>query len=291
MDSSTRHWRFLRNDEFVMAELSISSYLLARDAGLPFDALPVFPHRRFRHGFIFVNAAKGLRAPRDLMGRRVGVKSFQVSAILWMRGILEHEYGVPHKSIQWFSEIDEDVAFTPPPDLAFTRIADDQSIEEMLVAGDLDAIIHPDLIRPILARDQRVVRLFPNYKQEEISFFEKTGIFPIMHTLGLRRNVLERWPWAAISLYEAFDAAKTIGMRRMENPRIAPLAWYREAWEEQQAILGVDPWEYGLSERNRRTLETVVLYSHEQGMIATLPRLDDLFFNVSPGRKRGMNWI
>src|SRR6202043_2031881 len=116
MDSPTRHWRFLRNGEFDMAEVSSSSYLASRDNGLPFRAIPVFPHRRFRHGFIFVNTAKGIKKPTDLIGRKVGVKSVLVSAILWMRGILDHEYGVPHKSIEWFSEIDEDVDVSLPPD-------------------------------------------------------------------------------------------------------------------------------------------------------------------------------
>ena len=291
MDSSTRHWRFLRNREFDLAELSISSYLLAWDAGSPVEALPVFPHRRFRHGFVFLNAAKGIRTPRDLIGRRVGVKSFQVSAILWMRGILEHEYGVPHKSIRWFSEIDEDVEFTPPPDLDLTRLPEHKSIEAMVVTGELDAIIHPDLIEPILNKDPRVVRLFPDYKREETAFFEKTGIFPIMHAIGLRREVVERWPWIPISLYEAFEEAKAIGMARMENPLIAPLAWYGSYFEEQQQLLGPDPWEYGLTPRNRKTLETVVGYSHEQGLIRSRPKLDDLFCNVSPGRKRGLNRI
>jgi 4,5-dihydroxyphthalate decarboxylase len=291
MDSTTRHWRFLRNLEFDLAELSISSYLLAKDADLPVAALPVFPHRRFRHGFVFVNSAKGIRRPSDLIGKRVGIKSFQVSAILWMRGILEHEYGVPHKSIRWFSELDEDVEFAPPPDLDLTRLPEDKSVETMVATGELDALIHPDLIEPILKKDPRVGRLFPDYKREEMAYFEKTGIFPIMHAIGIKREAVERWPWIAISLFEAFEEAKAIGMARMRNPRIAPIAWYNAFWEEQQEILGPDPWEYGLTARNRKTLETVVGYSHEQGLIRKRPDLDDLFCNVSPGRKRGMNRI
>jgi 4,5-dihydroxyphthalate decarboxylase len=289
MDSSTRHWRFLRNREFEIAELSSSSYLLARDTGLAFDAIPVFPHRRFRHGFIFVNTHKGIAGPRDLIGRRIGVKSYQVSAIVWMRGILEHEYGVPHRSIEWFSEIDEDIEFEPPAGLRLTRLPDDKSVEAMLVAGELDAVLHPDLIAPLLAKNPNVARLFADHKAEEIAYFRKTGIFPIMHVVGLRRDIVERHPWVPINLYKAFERAKTAGMKRMINPRIAPLAWYREAWEEQEAILGSDPWQYGLSEQNRKTLETLVSYSHEQGLIKRLPALDALFLDVSEGRKRGGN--
>src|SRR3954454_2032703 len=115
-DSTTRHWRFLRNGEYDIAECSASSYILAREGDLPFRAIPVFPHRRFRHGFIFINTGKGITKPTDLIGRKVGVKSFQVTPALWQRGILEEEYGVAHKSIEWLAELHEDVPFTPPKD-------------------------------------------------------------------------------------------------------------------------------------------------------------------------------
>ncbi len=287
MDSTTRHWRFLRNRDFDAAEVSGSSYLVARDQGLPFRAIPVFLHRRFRHGFIFINTGKGIRKPTDLIGRRVGLKQFQSTANNWMRGILEHEYGVPHKSIQWFAELDESIEFVPPPDLKITRLSHAQSVETLLAEGELDAVLHPDLIKPIVTKDPRVARLFPDYKREEIAYVRKTGIFPIMHVLGIRQDIIEAHPWVAINLYQAFNQAKALAMKRMENPRIVPLAWYREAWEEQEEILGEDPWAYGLTDQNRKTLETLVGYSHEQGLIRRRPTLDELFLNVSQGRKRG----
>ena len=152
-----------------------------------------------------------------------------------MRGILEHEYGVPHKSIEWFAELDEDIDFKPPRDLKITRLPHDKSVETMLAEGELDALIHSDIIKPMLAKDPRVARLFPDFKAEEIAYFKKTGIFPIMHVLGIKQEIVERHPWVPINLYEAFDKAKAIAMKRMFNPRIVPLAWYREAWEEQEA--------------------------------------------------------
>src|SRR5580704_6565614 len=115
MDSTTRHWRFLRNGEFDLAEVSCSSYLTARDQDLPFDAIPVFLHRRFRHGFIFINTSKGIRTPQDLAGRKIGLKQFQATAIVWMRGILQHEYGVPLDTIEWVCELDETIEFEIPP--------------------------------------------------------------------------------------------------------------------------------------------------------------------------------
>ncbi|MFT8243717.1 hypothetical protein [Roseomonas sp. BN140053] len=287
MDSSTRHWRFLRNREFDVAELSASSYLVARDHELPVCALPVFPHRRFRHGFVFINTGKGIREPRDLVGRRIGVKSFSVTAGLWMRGILEHEYGVPHRQVEWVAELDEDVSFTPPEGLRLSRLPHDRSVEAMLAEGELDAVIHSDLIKPFVAGDPRVARLWPDYRAEEVRYYRKTGIFPIMHVLGLKREIVEQHPWVPINLQRAFEQAKTIGMQRMENPRLVPLAWYREEWEEQAAILGPDPWEYGLGARNRHALDTLAGYSHEQGLSRRRLPLEELFLPVDEGRKRG----
>ena len=287
MDSPTRHWRFLRNREFDMAEVSSSSYIAARDNGLPFRAIPVFPHRRFRHGFVFINTAKGITKPTDLVGRKVGVKFFLNSAALWLRGILEHDYGVPFRSIEWFTELDEDIAQVTLDGVRITQVPKGKTIVGMLADGQLDAVLHPDLIKPLREKDPRVGRLFPDYKADEAAWFKKTGIFPIMHVLGLRQEIVEKYPWVPVNMYMAFNEAKAIAMRRMENPRIVPLAWYREAWEEQQELMGRDPWEYGLGERNRHNLETLVGYSHEQGLIKRRIPLDELFLSVSQGEGRG----
>lgn len=291
MDASARNWRFLRKGEFDVAEFSAASYLIAKDLGLALDAIPVFLHRRFRHGFVFVNTTKGIREPKDLIGRKVGVKSFQVSGVHWMRGILMSEYGVPHQSIEWFSELDEDVEFAPPPGLTFTRISDSQSVEDMLAAGELDAVIHSNLIQPFLDGHPDVARLFPDHKREEMAYYKKTGIFPIMHLVALRRDIVERHPWVAVNLYEAFQSAKTRAMKRMANPRITPLAWYREAWEEQERVLGPDPWQYGMTAQNMTTFETLVRYSVELGLVKRPPTLNELFLDVSQGRKRGSHRI
>jgi 4,5-dihydroxyphthalate decarboxylase len=287
MDSPTRHWRFLRNREFDMAEVSSSSYVAARDNGLPFRAIPVFPHRRFRHGFYYVNTSKGITKPADLKGRRVGVKFFLNSAALWQRGILQHEYGVPFTDMDWFTELDEDVDAPPVKGVRISRVPQGKTIVNMLVDGELDAILHPDLIKPIRERDPRVGRLFPDYKAEEAKWFKKTGIFPIMHVLGFRQEIVEKYPWVPVNMFNAFEEAKAIAMDRMENPRIVPLAWYREAWEEQEEIFGPDPWEYGLTPRNRHNLETLVGYSHEQGLIRRRIPLEELFLSVSQGEGRG----
>ena len=287
MDSATRHWRFLRNNEFDVAEVSISSYLAARDNDWPFRAIPVFLHRRFRHGFMFINTGKGIAKPGDLKGRRIGVKTLMTSAILWMRGLLQNEYGVPLDSIEWVAELNNDVDVQLPPNTKYTLLPRDKSVETMLAEGELDAVFHSDLIKPFLAKDPRVARLFADPQAEEMTYYQRTGIFPIMHVLGIRQALTDRHPWLAINLYRAFNEAKTLAMKRMANPRIVPLAWYRAAWEEQERVLGPDPWEYGMSEKNRKNLETVVGYSHQQGLIRQRPALEQLFLSVDQGFKRG----
>jgi len=287
MDSATRHWRFLNNHEFDIAEVSASSYLAARDNDWPVRAIPVFLHRRFRHGFMFINTGKGIGKPADLIGRKVGVKTLMTTAVLWMRGILEHEYSVPLKSIEWFAELEDDVEVSLPKDLKLTRLPHDKSVETMLAEGELDAVFHSDFVKPFLAKDPRVARLFADHKAEEMAYHQRTGIFPIMHVTGLRKELAEEHPWLAVNLFRAFSEAKTIAMKRMANPRIVPLAWYRAAWEEQERVLGPDPWEYGLTDKNCKNLETLVGYSHEQGLIKKRPALEQLFLSVDQGFKRG----
>lgn len=287
MDSSSRHWRFLRKGEFDVAECSASGFLSALDRGLPIRAIPVFPHRRFRHGFIYVNAKAGIREPKDLIGRNVGVKSYLVTASVWVRGILAQDYGVPPESMTWFSELDEDVDFTPPEGLRISVIPDGKSVETMLAEGELDALIHPDLIEGIRTGDPRVRTLFADVKQEEITWFQRTGIFPIMHVVALKSEVVDAFPWVPTSMFTAFEAAKKTGMAKMENPRIVPLAWYRDAWEEQQRILGDDPWQYGLGQRNLENLQMLIDFSHRQGLIRRRFNADEIFIDPSQGRRRG----
>jgi 4,5-dihydroxyphthalate decarboxylase len=281
MTSDVRHWRMLRNQEFDIAELSMSNYLMAKYRQLPFAAIPVFLHRRFRHGFVFLNTGKGIAKPTDLIGKKVGLRNFQATANLWIRGILEHEYNVPHRQVQWFKQDEEEVEWTPPAGLNIQRVTADKNVEKMLLEGDLDALIHPELIQPILKKDRRVTRLFPNYRDLEMQYFKRTGIFPIMHTTAIKQEVVDKYPWAAINLMQAFEESKTAAYKRMENPRIVPLAWFRHFLEEQEELLGDDPWVYGLGESNRKNLETLMQYSQEQGLVGRKMDLRELFINTT----------
>ena len=287
MDSNTRHHRFMHGQEYDVAELSACTYLIARGMGQEMMSLPVFLHRRFRHGAMYVNTKAGIRTPRDLNGRTVGAKSWTATAILWMRGILESEYGVDLRSITWLTDLDEHIeGFTPSHDFKVSRIRDDRSIEDMLVTGEVAALLHPDIIEPMEARDPRVARLFPDFRGEQIAYFRKTGIFPVMHVTVVKPAVLERHPWVAHSLMVAFNRAKAITMKRMENPRMIPLALWREEWETQREVFGPDPWQYGLTPANVHNLETMIGYAHDQGLIPRRLRLDELFLNPTAGAKR-----
>jgi 4,5-dihydroxyphthalate decarboxylase len=275
--SRERHWRMARRAEFDLCELNVGAYFMARDQGEPLSALPVFLHRRFRHSFIFVNANAGIRGPKDLIGKRIGGTNFQPASNIWMRGVLEQHYGVPHRQNTWVVERSEDLEFERPADLRIEMILPDKKLDVMLAEGELPAMLSPNIPRRFLQGDKRIVRLFPNYKQVEIDYYRQTGIFPIMHVTAIKRDIVEKYPWVPTNLAKAFEQAKAMAYRRIANPRVVPLAWVRTAVEEQEEILGSDPWEYGLSERNRNNLGTVLRYARQQGLVKRDLTLDELF--------------
>ena len=162
MGSRERHWRMARKLEFDVCEINVGAYFMARYRNVPINAIPVFLHRRFRHGFVFVNTQAGIKVPRDLFGKKVGGTNFQPAGNIWVRGILEEHYGVPHKAMTWVVERSEDVDFEPPRDLKIEMVPAGKSLETMLAEGELPAMISPFLTRPLLNGDRRVARLFPN---------------------------------------------------------------------------------------------------------------------------------
>jgi 4,5-dihydroxyphthalate decarboxylase len=287
MGSRERHWRMARKNEFDVCETNIGSYYMERDRGESLTAIPVFLHRRFRHGFIFVNVNSGVRTPKDLIGKRIGGTNFQPASNIWMRGILEEHYGVPHRQCTWVVEREEDVVFTAPKDLHIEMIAPGKRLDVMLAEGEIPAMLSPDIPPLFREGDKRIVRLFANYKDVEIEFFKKTSIFPIMHVTVIRQEIAKKYPWVAINLVKAFDQAKALAYRRVANPRMVPLAWIRTAWEEQQDILGSDPWAYGLTGTNRNNLQTVQRYCHQQGLISRITPLDELFADTDLGDAAG----
>ena len=291
MGSRERHWRMARKIEFDVCEINVGAYVMARDRGVPITAVPVFLHRRFRHGFAFVNVNSGIKTPRDLIGRRVGGTNFQPAGNIWLRGILEEHHGVPHREITWVVARSEDVPFTPPAGLKIEMIPPGTSLDTMLAPGEIPAMISPYIPRCFLNGDKRVVRLFPDYKQLERDYFAQTGIFPIMHVNAIRQEIVDKYPWVATNLVKAFDKAKQLAYARVANPRVLPLAWARTAWDEEREVLGPDPWAYGLGEANRKNLETVVRYVHQQGLIRRPLPLSELFADTDLGDAVGDDGI
>ncbi len=285
LDSRERQFRMLHND-YDVCEFNICAYFMARDQGYPWNAIPVYLHRRFRQGFVFINTQAGIKEPKDLEGRRIGVTNFQPAGTVWARGYLQDYYDVHANSITWAFDRPEDVKFTQPPDVKCEMIPQDKTLDDMLADGELDAMIPPSFPRTYLEGHPNVDRLFPNHKEIEVAYFKETGLFPIMHATVIRQEVLDEHPWVAVSLIRAFNEAKEIAYRRVENPRVVPLAWFSTALEEQNQILGKDPWQYGLGETNRRNLETVIRYTHEQGMTQKQMSVDELFINTDDDELR-----
>jgi 4,5-dihydroxyphthalate decarboxylase len=291
MGPRERHWRLARKTEFDVCEENVGAYFIARDQDHPITAIPVFLHRRFRHGFVFINAAAGIKSAKDLIGKQIGGTNFMPAGNIWMRGVLEERYGLPHRTITWVTDRSEDIAFDAPSDLRIEMKKSAKSLNDMLADGDIPAMISPTIPRPFVLGDRRVARLFPDYKQVEIDYYRETGIFPIMHVTTIRQEIVDKYPWVTTNLVKAFEASKQMAYQRVKNPRMVPLAWVRTAVEEQQDILGPDPWQYGLTDANRKNLETIQRYVHQQGMVSKLRQLGELFDDTDLGDSAGLEEV
>ena len=205
--------------------------------------------------------------------------------------VLEEDYALSHRQVTWVVERSEDIPFAPPKDLRIEMIAPGKKLDVMLAEGEISAMLSPELPRLFIAGDKRIVRLFPNYKEIELAYFRKTGIFPIMHVTTIKQEIVEKFPWVPTNLTQAFEEAKQIAYRPIADPRTVPLAWVRTALEEQEAVLGRDPWAYDLTPANRKNLETVLRYTYQQGMISNMLSLDALFAETDLGDAGGSDGI
>jgi len=277
-------WRVLRHAEFDVAELTLAGYLMMVDAGqAPYVAIPVFPSRQFRHGNIFVNKQAGIGKPDELRGKRVGVPDYSNTAAVWVRGILQDEYGVDFRSIHWFRggiEGPDPVARDEPDAPAGVKLEDipaGSSLNELLAAGELDAVIGPQAPSAMTRPGSNVARLFVDCRAAEMAYYRKTGLFPIMHLVVIRRSVYEAEPWVAASLMKAFEAAKAQCYERIAYTGVlsSSLPWLHPELEAQFSFFGRDPFVYGL-EPNRAELETFGRYMHGQGLTKRLLPADEL---------------
>lgn len=285
LDVEETFFRMLRHKEFDAAEMSLSSYCvtLARD-NPPFIALPVFPSRFFRHSCIFVSARSGIETAADLVGKRIGVPEYQMTAPVWIRGILQDEYGVDPSSVTYFTGGEEQpgreekLKLNLPAKFRVEAIGPEQTLSRMLADGEIDALYTARAPSTFYAEPDKVRRLFPDFVEVEKAYHAKTGMFPIMHVVALRREVYEANRWAAQSLVKAFAEAQK---RTYEELLVSAslktmLPWQIASVEDTIKTMGHDWWPYGI-DRNRKILETFTRYHHEQGLSSRRLCIEEMF--------------
>jgi 4,5-dihydroxyphthalate decarboxylase len=277
-------FRMLRFAEFDASEMSLSSYVASLGQAEPrFIAIPAFPSRYFRHSCIFVSAKSGIRKPEELKGKRIGVPEYQMTAPVWIRGILSDDYGVKVTDVQHLSGgeeepgRDEKLKLNLPSEIKLEPIGPTQTLSAMLASGELDALVTARAPSTFKTTDA-VKRLFPDYVEKEKQYYKRTKIFPIMHTVVIRRDVYAKNPWVAQSLYKAFVASKKIAsdMYAQTAAMTSMLPWTSAHADEARSEMGEDWWPYGLGP-NRHVLETFLRYHHEQGLSKRLFKPEELF--------------
>ncbi len=271
-----RHSRMLQNGEFDICELSLSSYLMARSRGLPFTAIPVFPRRLFSQSQMWVNISAGIRSPKDLIGRKVGLSTFQTTLSVLAKGDLQSEYEVPWREIKWQVANEEIVSFKPQEGVTIERIPQGKRIGTMLKDGEIDALMIPHPTREVVANPDKIQRLFSDAKAAELSYFRKNGFFPIMHVVAFKDEILKQNPFAARSVLDAFEKAKEATDGYYQDPNWSRLAWGRHLFEEEHRLFGTDPWPSGVK-RNRDNLERFMGYSIDQGLMEKKLSVEELF--------------
>jgi 4,5-dihydroxyphthalate decarboxylase len=273
--------RMTRFAEFDAAELSLSTYVVSlglaerEDREPPFIAIPAFPSRMFRHSGIYVHDGSGIAAPSDLVGRTVGVAEYQLTANVWIRGILQEHYGVPVASVTYAAGglhapgRAEKLPLSLPRDIRVEPIPEGRTLAQMLVAGEIDALYSPRVPAPFAAGRPEVRRLFPDARGEEERYFAATGVFPVMHTVVLRRPLYQQHRWLAQSLFKALEQARRQAMQGIDETATLKyvLPWLHDEVARTRQLLGADYWAYGLA-ANQRALETFLRYSFEQGLAA-----------------------
>ena len=277
-------FRFIKNREWDVSEMSFGKFIAFNALGnSPFIGLPVFPSRVFRHSAFYVRADRGIKSPKDLEGKTVGIPEWAQTAGIYARGFLAETAGVDLTRIKWVQAgmneagREEKVEFKLPGGIQYSQRRD-TSISAMLLSGEIDAAISAREPDAFVKGGGKVARLFPDYRKEEAAYHAATGIFPIMHVIAMRRAVFERYPWVAVNLFKAFDEAKSRSQERIRDLTASrvPVPWSSAIAGEWGKGFGDDPFPYGL-EANRKTLEAFCRFAHDQGVTAKKLTPDDLF--------------
>ena len=277
--------RAFKYQEFDVTEVSMSSYLMTTARGdAHYVAVPAFVSRLFRHSGIYIRTDRGIKRPEDLKGKTIGLPEYQMTANVWIRGTLQDEHGVKPADIKWRNGGLEDPGreerskINLPSEIELKSIPKDRTLSDMLAKGEIDGLLSARAPSCFLSGAPDVARLFPNYPEAEEAYFRKTRLFPIMHAIGIRKSLVERHPWLAVSVYKAFLKAKALCMH--ELGQIGHLAvsqpWSVYEHERLQTIMGEDYWSYGAHE-NKHALETLMRYSFEQGLSVRKIPVDEMF--------------
>jgi 4,5-dihydroxyphthalate decarboxylase len=272
-------WRMLQYQEFDASEMSLSNYTtLVSRGNPPFVAIPAFPSRVFRHGYFFINTDAGIAHPRDLKGKRGGVPEYSMTAAVYMRGLLEHEYGVKPSDVEWVQGRADRLGHKLPGNVSLTQAPPNTELGDLLERGEIDFLMTANNPLSFRRGARNVRRLFPDYAEVEKDYFRRTRIYPIMHTVVIRRDIYERDPWVALSLYKALCTAKDRCyhfLAEAGSPKVSS-AWLQPLLEEERAIIGPDWYPYGIAQ-NRPSIEALLQYAHEHGLTARRIKLEELF--------------
>jgi 4,5-dihydroxyphthalate decarboxylase len=277
--------RAFKFQEFDVSELSFSSYLRTVAAGTsPYIAVPAFVSRIFRHSGIYIRTDAGIKTPEDLRGKRIGLPEYQITAVVWMRGMMQHEYGVAPHEIHWRNGGQEQpgrgerTPLKEIPGLDLKPLEPGQTLVNMLRDGELDALFTARAPSSFLNGEPHIGRLFPNTRAAEQAYYKKTGLFPIMHLVGIKKTLVEQYPWLATSVYKAFLEAKALAMidLRDVNALMVTLPWLEAETNETMAVMGQDFWKYGVQE-NMPEIEALTQYAYEQGLVDRKLKAEELF--------------
>jgi len=287
-------WRQLKFGEFEVAEMSMSSFLIARAQGADMIALPVFPSRRLFQTELSYHIDSSITRPEDLAGKRLGVAEYQQTAALWIRGILEHDFGVSQYKIHWYMERSEEMShgsatgFKPPPGISFNRIAQDKSLASTLLENELDvAHVASPWVLQANALDRssriggkgdwsRIKALFPDRMAEGARFYKQHGFLPVNHAYIIRGDVYRKYPWVAFNLYSGFVKAKAIATEKLLERIPAALFFGPEYAAMTRQMIGEEPFPYGVK-ANEAMLDTITEYSYEQGLTPRKMKVEELF--------------
>jgi 4,5-dihydroxyphthalate decarboxylase len=277
VESGIRHQRMYHYGEYDACEFSMCSYLVARGQGVDwFQAIPFFTRRMFGHKFCFVRAGSGINKPADLKGTRFGIRTYENTLAFVVKGMFMHDYGLQLDQVTWVCVNRELLGAKLPPQIKVEHVEGKKKLEDLLAAGEIDAEVEPDLPRGWIDGENKLQRLFPDFAREEREYYRKTRVFPIMHPIVIKKEILDRDPWVATSVFEAFEEAQRQYREFMQQPHRLSFAFARSYLEEEKAFFGKDPYYQGLS-NNRHDLETLVQFANEQCLTPKPLTVKELF--------------